>query len=39
MDYKLVNHQFKNCVNDVQRVPGIDTDSDYNLLVVKVCTG
>jgi len=26
-------------MKDVQRVPGTDTDSDYNLLVAEVCTG
>ena len=38
MDYILVKHQFRNSVKDVQILPGVDTDSDHNLLVVEVCT-
>jgi len=38
LDYIFVKHRFRNSVKDVQTLPGVDTDSDHNLLVVKVCT-
>jgi exonuclease III len=38
LDYILVKHRFRNGVNDVQTLPGVDTDSDHNLLVAKICT-
>jgi len=34
----LVKHQFRNCVKDVQTLPGADIDFDHNLLVAKICT-
>jgi endonuclease/exonuclease/phosphatase family metal-dependent hydrolase len=38
LDCILVKHQFRNCVKDVQTLPGADIDSDHNLLVAKICT-
>jgi len=38
LDYILVKHQFRNCVEDMQTLPGADIDSDHNLLVAKICT-
>jgi hypothetical protein len=38
LDYILIKHRFRNSVNDVQTFPGADIDSDYNLLVAKICT-
>ena len=38
LNYILVKHRFRNSVKDVQTLPGAYTDSDHNLLVVKVRT-
>ena len=38
LDYILVKHRFRNSVKDVQTLPGADIDSNYNLLVAKICT-
>jgi hypothetical protein len=38
LDYILVKHRFRNCVKDVQTLPGADIDLDHNLLVAKICT-
>jgi len=38
LDYILVKHRFRNSVNDVQTLPGADTESDHNLLIAKVRT-
>jgi hypothetical protein len=37
LDYILVKHQFRNCVKDVQTLPGADIDPDHNILVAKIC--
>ena len=36
LDYILVKHRFRHSVKDVQTLPGVDNDSDHNLLVAKV---
>ena len=33
-----MRHRFRNSVKDVQTLPGPDFDSDYNLLVAKICS-
>jgi hypothetical protein len=38
LDYILVKQRFRNSVKDVQTHPGVDIDSDHNLLVAKICT-
>jgi endonuclease/exonuclease/phosphatase family metal-dependent hydrolase len=38
LDYVLVKQRFRNSVKDVQTLPGVDIDSDHNLLVAKICT-
>jgi endonuclease/exonuclease/phosphatase family metal-dependent hydrolase len=38
LDYILVKQRFRNRVKDVQTQPGIDIDSDHNLLVAKIYT-
>jgi hypothetical protein len=37
LDYILVKHPFRNCIKDVQTMPGADTASDHNLLFAKIC--
>jgi hypothetical protein len=37
LDYVLLKQRFRNGVKDVQIMTGADIDSDYNLLVAKIC--
>jgi len=37
LGYVLVKHQLRNSIQDVQTMLGADTDSEHNLLVVKIC--
>ena len=38
LNYALVKHQLRNSIQDVQTMLGADTDSEHNLMVVKICT-
>jgi len=38
LDYIIVNRRLRKRVKDVQTLPRADIDSDYNLLVAKICT-
>jgi hypothetical protein len=32
-----MKHRFRKSVNDVQKLPGADNNSDHSLLVAKIC--
>jgi len=38
LHYTLVKHWFRNNIKDVYTMPGEDTDSENNMLAVKICT-
>ena len=37
-DYIPVKHRFRHSMNNMQTLPGADTDSDHSLLLAKICT-
>ena len=38
IDYIMVKQRFRNSIRDVKTLPGVDIDSDHNLLVAEVQT-